>query len=681
MKQARTDAFICFLTAFLGGAASCFVYYCEYLQFLPLLSKGVLGRLMIAFAAGWLVFVTLYFLLRNGIRNTSSREWAPIFIVSLIISVCMMIWFDVPYTGLYTDHTLEIRAVPDGDGIVRPVTLTWLHRNDNDIPLSAVRCEGNCDFGPYGPTLYDDTARIYWTGKTGNTITIEFVSGEDQGIAEYCWDGIQHTAALNNEEFERLSYDCALPVSFGFPEFTAVWVLCMLISLAAVIAVMKLLPAWNIKWFGPAAFAIYVLFRILQFRTADDPLFFIDSQSYLGMSRFSVSEILSGAKYCHIEDWHCLSRPPFVPLIYKLCRQDANTICLIQILVSLFCWGFFARQTTGLCRSDIGKKAALILSLGLGCVPNVTRWDKIIMSESLSISTGVLLMGSLFMLTKPNKAKRWKPLPGICTAVSGAIFALTRDSAVWAVILVIILMLFLAHLRSGKKIIFALCAALTAVCWFIMSNTGDRWQYSFENVLFNRILRDPQGESFFIKSGMPLPEKIETLYGTEHVMASELFNSEEFTPLRKWILSDGLKTYIRYLLHKPMKTLRMTWYDGFEKEAFEKIDYTFTPFGFRQILPDPVIKFFSCNLPGIIVTGLALAAIFVAFRCSGGEKFAFPLLFILSAYILSTAAYIADEYELDRHMMATILMMKASVWPLIIMLGEEFRKPAARLGK
>ena len=667
-----------FIPAFFGAAAAAFIYYCEHLQFLPFFTKGVIGRLFIAFAAGLLLFSVLFFLIRKGIREIAPREWFPILLVSLTASVCMMVWFDFPQTGLYQEHTLEICSLPDGNGETRPVTLTWLRYENGDIPLDSVRCEGNCSFGPDGPTIHDETGRIYWKGKTGNLVTIEFVSGEDQGIAEYSWNGLSHTAPLNNADMIRLSFDCSLPPSFGLSEFAAVWILSMLLCTAGVIATIKLLPGWDPGIFGAACFAVFLICRILQYRTVENPLYFIDSQSYLGLSRLSIPEIFSGAKFCHIEGWHCLSRPPLVPLIYKLCRQDGRTICLVQLAVSLLSWGYFSFTAACLCGSNTGRKICMILSFGLGCIPNVTRWDAMIMSESLSISTGVLFLGSLFWLTADGQRERWHRLPAACTAVSGIFFTISRDSAVWSVITVIILLICIAHLRMEKKLIFGLCAVLAAVCWFIMSHTGDRWQYSFENVLFNRILRDPQGEAFFYEAGMPHPPYIETLYRTEHVMATELFNSEEYAPLREWILSDGLKTYIRYMLHKPMKTLRMTWRDGFETEAFEKTDYRYAPSGFKTLIPGTILKLFSCNLPGVIIIGLALCAVLTAFRCSGGEKFAFPILFILSAYIMSTATYIADEYELDRHIMAITLMMKASAWPLIIMLCEKLCKANSR---
>ena len=534
-----------------------------------------------------------------------------------------------------------------------------------------MECNGNCIFGEAGPTVSDETAGILWKGKTGDRITLEFVSGTDQGIAEILWDGESRIVSLNNNEFDRLSYEFIFPVSIGLPEFLAVWCISFILAAAVLIIIIAVLPNHSVRSVGYSAFICFVIFRIFQFRTILEPLFFKDSESYLGMSKMTVSGILRGTAYCHENIWYCITRPAFIPLIYKLCRQDPYTITVVQLIISILCWGFFAQRAAGLCLSDKGRKAALILSLGLGCIPNTARWDGMIMSESLSISAAVLLMGGLFWLTKPGPEKRWSPAASFCTAFGALCYAQSRDSAVWAVILIIILLLCINRTRKNRKAVFILCFVLAGICWSTVGNAGDRWQYPFENVLFNRIARNPQAEAFFIAEGMPTPPRIEELYGVEHMMGSELFNSEEMAPLREWILADGLKTYIKYMLRNPMQTLRMAWKAGFEREACEQIDYTFSPAGFQPLLPDPVNKFFSCNLPAILIIGIAFAGSFAAFRRNDGEKYAFPVLFILSSYILCSGVLIADEYEFARHSMVILLMMKASVWPLIIMLCED----------
>lgn len=658
------------IAAVLAAAAGAFIFYCERLQLLPLTAKGRAGRLAAAAVCCGAFFFLLYFLLWKAFSRIKSREWLPIILITLLLSICGMVWYPMPDTGLYPMHELSVRNIPDENGDVRPITLTWLHRDGSDVQLSTIRCIGSCAAAEDGLTLPDENAELVWQGITGKTATVEFISAEDQGIAEISWDGTSEVRALHNIDFSRLSFDRTFPPSAGLAEFIACFLLMFLLCFALTTAALKALPGWNIKIFGPAVFVLFIIFRIYQFSTVTSPLTFVDTESYLGMSEMPVTDILKGTEYCHENMWYCIARPAFIPLVYKLCGQDLRRITIVQLMVSLISWGFFAQRAAALCRTDIRRKLLLILVFGLGCVPNVTRWDQIIMSESLSISAALLLMGSCFWLLQPGREKRWQPLPALCTALSAWLYAQSRDSAVWTVILILGLLLILNRLRSRRKVLFLLCAALAFVCRLSMSNTGQRWQYPFENVLFCRIARTEGGIEYFIEAGMPTPPRIEELYGVEHMMSSELFNSEEMAPLREWILSNGLKTYVRYMLRTPSKTLKMAWSAGFEKEAFEQTGYIYTPTGFQRLLPETFIKFFSCNLPNILMILLGTAGIWKAFCSPEGERFVFPLLFLLSAYVLCTGVILADEYEFARHSMVILIMMKAAAWPLIVMLSE-----------
>ena len=661
-----------------AAVAATFIYYCEKLQLLPLTTKGLYGRLSVFFTLAFILFGSLVYLFQKAAGKITGREWVPILCAATVLSVCIMVWFPIPNTGIFEKHRLDVRALHDENGEFRPVTMTWLHREDRDIPLSDVHCEGNCRIGEYGPTLMDDRANLYWYGKTGNMITIEFLAGNGQGIVEFQWDGSDHKADLNNSDFSRLSFDRNFAAPDAFPEFLAVWLISLLLSIFVIAVVIKLLPSWNFISFYSVVFILYVIFRVLQTRTIIAPPDFVDSEFYLGQSRFTVSEILHGVKYCRISEWHCLSRPVLIALVYKLCSQDTNTIIWTQAIISILSWGYFAYHAAGLGNSDISRKLILILSLGLGTIPNVTCWDGAIMSESLSISASMFLTGSLFYLTVSVHDGNWHIVPAVCTGFSALLFVNTRDSAMWTVLFILITLIAVAYLRTNKRVVFSLAAFLAFVCLLCAGNTGDRWVYSYENVLFNRILRDPGGEQFFIDSGMPTPSGLREFYGVEHAMIYPKFNSEEFTPFREWIITDGLKTYVRYLMRTPMESLRTAWHQVFEKEAFENISYKFKPIGFKQLLPDTVIRFFSCNIPGIMMIVLALTGMFPLFLSKNGERYVFPVLFVLTAYLLALAAFLSDECDTDRHMFGMIIMMKAAAWPLIVMLCEDLKNQCKR---
>lgn len=651
----------------IGAFCCALVLYCEKLQFVPLLSKYSFIRLAAVFIAASALFFAALAAVLPAFRGLKPRVKACVLTVALILSVCASVWFDMPQTGLYRAHTLIVRALPDENGVTAPVTLTWVNCISGDVPLSTVQCEGNCD----GLTLTDSDSALTWSGKTGNTATVEFVSGEGMGIAEVSWDDSVRKVGLNNAELDRISLDQSFPSSDGMPEFLAEWGISLLICFTALTGAVCFLPRWSVRRFFLTAFICFALFRVCVFMTAEEPLYFVDSQSYLGMSEMSVGDILKGTQYCHDNLWYCISRPAFIPLVYKLCGQNGRVIASVQLVFSILAWGFSAGAASTLCRTRSRKELIIALFLGLGCVPNVTRWDPIIMSESLSISAAMALAGSCFWLTAPNEQHEWRTAPAVCAAVSALLYVQSRDSASWTVLLAAVLLLVLARLRQRRIIPIALAAVMTVFCLGVMTNTGGRWQYPFENVLFSRIARDPQAEAFFIAAGMPTPPGIENLYGEEHMMGSALFNSDAMAPLREWIASDGLKTYIRWMLKEPLRTLRMTWYSGYETEAFEQIGYTFSPKGFNALLPEALSKFFSMNLPGVLVAGIGLICLCFSILRKQGERFAFPALLILSSYILCTGVFIADEYELARHSLVIILLMKASIAPAICVISEK----------
>ncbi len=180
MISSRRSLLIGLLLSFLSGVCSAFIWYCEKLQFLPKSAIGFYGRIGIVFTAGMIVCLLIYFLICNAVSGLTFRDWLPIILAALVLSVCMMIWFPVPRTGLFSRHTLEIRALQDEHGSFRPVTLSWLHIDSGDVSLTSIWCEGNCVMEPLGPTLYDADAYLAWHGKTGGTATVEFVSDQGQ---------------------------------------------------------------------------------------------------------------------------------------------------------------------------------------------------------------------------------------------------------------------------------------------------------------------------------------------------------------------------------------------------------------------------------------------------------------------------------------------------------------------
>lgn len=642
--------------AFLCAAAAVWLLYCERLQMLPPRSKSFLAGIPICFFS---VFFLAFFLIRFIFRKTNALSRNNIFamvLICLVGTACTLVWFPYPDTGLLTEHTLRIRG-----NDAAPILLTWLKTEYGDARFSDFEGSGSWVLTDEGILLNDASAEITWTGKTGRSVTLEFAAGEDRGPAFFEWDGRKTEISLFNREADRLSYDTAFPPNDGMGEFLAEFWLTFVCLCAGYLYLFYEEKKLSPEVFFGLSFVLFAVFRIRQ-TIPVEPLWFVDSQSYIGVSELSWKEIFTGTEYCYPQYWYCLSRPMTIPLVYKLCGQDRDRIVLVQAIFSILSWGYFAWEgMRAVRRKRLSKLLTAVLFL-FASFPNVTRWDGMIMSESIALSLGALLLG-----TGLRFCRNWDALSATAFILVTTLFSQTRDSAPWTSLLCALVLGGIGFVRAHRKPAWLTAAFVGAISLFLMANNGARWQFPYENVLFHRIMRDEQAAAFFIESGMPQPKGFETLIGEEHFQGNALFNSEEFAPLREWILSDGMKVHFRYLLRDPLKTLGMAW-NGFEQEAFEQISYRYAPTGWREGLPSALSKFISLNIPGMAMILLGVYGIYAAFHQKRGEELAIPIVILLSAYFMALGADIADTYDFERHVVVQLMMMKAAAWILLFQL-------------
>ena len=659
MESRSTSKILSLLSAgfaFLCAAAAGWILYCERLQTIPPRSGTFLAGILICF---FIVFFSAFFLIRFIFRKTNGLSKNSVFamvLICLVGTTCALVWFPYPDTGLLSEHTLRIRG-----NDAAPILLTWLKTEYGDARFSDFEGTGGWSLTDEGILLKDASAEIIWRGKTGRSVTLEFAAGEDRGPASFEWDGRKTEISLFNREADRLSYDTAFPPNDGMGEFLAEFLLTFVCFCAGYLYLFHEEKQLSPELFFGISFLLFALFRIRQ-TIPVEPLWFVDSQSYIGVSELSWKEIFTGAEYCYPQYWYCLSRPMTIPLVYKLCGQDRELIVRVQAIFSILSWGYLAWEGM---RAVRRKRLAKLLTAALflfAALPNVTRWDGMIMSESIALSLGALLLGIGLRF-----CRNWDALSAAALIIVTTLFSQTRDSAPWTSLLCALVLGGIGFVRSHRKEAWLTAGLIGAISLFLMANNGARWQFPYENVLFHRIMRDEQAAAFFIESGMPRPKGFETLIGEEHFQGNALFNSEEFAPLRNWILSEGMKVHFKYLLRDPLKTLGMAW-SGFEQEACEQISYRYAPTGWREGLPSALSKFISLNVPGIAVILLGVWGIYAAFHHGKGEELAIPIVILLSAYFMALGADVADTYDFERHVVVQLMMMKAAAWILLFQL-------------
>src|SRR5262249_36509461 len=84
-------------------------------------------------------------------------------------------------------------------------------------------------------------------------------------------------------------------------------------------------------------------------------------------------------------------RSPTVPLLYTALWSDRARVAA-QVIVGIACWSTLAFAVAKSLRHPYVARAGALLVLLLGATIQVTEWDQIILSESLSISLTALLL-------------------------------------------------------------------------------------------------------------------------------------------------------------------------------------------------------------------------------------------------------------------------------------------------
>ena len=173
-----------------------------------------------------------------------------------------------------------------------------------------------------------------------------------------------------------------------------------------------------------------------------------------------------------------------VPLVYKLLHNYRLYMLWVQLLLSIFSWGFFVLTLQPICRTQAGKMFLTGSTFLLGCSSGFILWDSMVLSRSISISLMLILTGSVISAVRhPTWQKH------VCSGVVAFFWAFSRETNAWVLLLSVP---FLVTLRfRNRKRLFPVMYILGITFIFIVSQyssrEGKRWMFPLLNV-FTRIL-------------------------------------------------------------------------------------------------------------------------------------------------------------------------------------------------
>jgi len=240
-----------------------------------------------------------------------------------------------------------------------------------------------------------------------------------------------------------------------------------------------------------------------------------------------------------------------VPVFYRALPGDGARV-LAQVAVATVCWTALALAVAHSLRGRVLARAGALAILLLGLCAQVTQWDQFILSESLALSLGALLVAALL-------AFRLRPSSRLLAATLAVLvlWVFTRElhAGVFVVIAAVAIVWILV--RSRRPVAIAVAVGIAALAaWGGYAATGNESLHaqSAQQLIVTRILEDPAGRQFLADRDMPALDALVREAETGFLgRRSPVLEDEAW---RAWIDDKWDATYRRWLLRDPVAAIR-----------------------------------------------------------------------------------------------------------------------------
>jgi hypothetical protein len=347
-------------------------------------------------------------------------------------------------------------------------------------------------------------------------------------------------------------------------------------------------------------------------------------------------------------------RPFTVPLLYKLVASDENRI-IAQLVISTLCWLVLAAVVASAVRNRVIRPVAFATVLAFSLTKEVILWDPLLLSESLTFAlTAVVLAAWLALVQRPTPARAGLVL------VLLLFWTFARDSnayVVLAVAVIVAVSLVDERRRRLKLALLGGCVVIFAAS-FASAEAGQRWLLPIHDVVFRRVIPTPDMSRYFAQHG--------------------LVTTGNWT-VTPW-LEEARGVYTGYLLRHPVYTLSAPFH-GRQEALYsqpENLESLFNP-SLRDYNTNEGLRFLPMprllkralfprgltTLFAYIGAVVALAAV-VAARARPEPIWVVPAGLLLTTYPHLLVAWHFSGYEVDRHALEAVLLLRLGVILLLV---------------
>lgn len=445
-------------------------------------------------------------------------------------------------------------------------------------------------------------------------------------------------------------------------------------------------------YLGVSALFVFLKWRIFHL---DQPRIFFDTTSY---ALTADMPIFSRAFWAS-------SRPITIPLFYKLfgLRGEVYTIAepafirftYFQGVISTISWVSLAAVLASALRALWLRLIAYPLVLFFAASVDVSQWDRMLLSESLSFSLLALFLACLIgYLSSWESFEGWPMVVRLLFAAGflliTGLYSLTRDLNAFFVLVTGLTLIGWAIYRRSPDIAtqwirlgigFLMLIVFAAQTY--TAARGYRWFGPFRNIFYARILENERAVGYFLEEGLPLKdEEIEDLRGLDREDFMDYLEAPGAERTFLWLRSEGRSVYLSYLLTVPLETATAPFTEFRHMISPDSTEYrnpvVSTPawliFISRVAHPDSLIlTVLLLLIPVLLLAGWSVSNKAII------DWWLAPAVLVLAIYPLMFVVYHGDAIELERHAAQIALQSRLAAWMFILAVLEVIAmEPEAR---
>lgn len=383
-------------------------------------------------------------------------------------------------------------------------------------------------------------------------------------------------------------------------------------------------------------------------------------------------------------------RPFTVPVVYKVMGLSSETlsnpdqvrrVTLFQISFAMVAWGTLAASVSWAASTGWLRATSLVLVLAFASTLDVAQWDRILLSESISMSLFVLLLaGWIIGIRYWGFAQEPPKVIWLVAYVAGmamvtVLFSFSRDTNAFLLLAGAILLgattITRRIWREPLRWVVLFLSLVMALTYVVQDRTivhSKRWVGPFLNVFSARILPVDDFVRFFEEHGLPVDTITQEMFLGRSVLLSQVNDTQEGRRLKDWIEQEGRSVYLQFLISRPVQTLG---------KPLLRARSIFNPDSSEYRLPqhpNPVWAqvisgvFFPKKVEILFVLAIAsVVALAFARRVQGTEPLLLAAIGLLVlAYPLALLVWHGDSIELERHSQLVALQVRIAAWLLLI---------------